>query len=79
MDGTRKNTIKVATELQEMASEKTDNAPFIALINKSDLKDQWEIEENDIKALKDKGWKCVETSAKDEDGLFKCFFGNIPL
>ncbi len=66
LDGTRKNTIKVGTKLQEMAAEKTDDAPFIALINKSDIKDQWEIEENDIKALKNNGWKCIETSAKDD-------------
>jgi len=64
-DGTRAETIDVALRLHEMASEATKNAPFILLINKSDLTDVWEIQPETILRLKQKGWIVMLTSAKE--------------
>ncbi|MDP2235112.1 MAG: Rab family GTPase [Bacteroidales bacterium] len=64
-DGTRNDTINVALRLQEMASETTKDAPFILLINKCDLIDSWEVEQETLNKLEQKGWKIMLTSAKD--------------
>jgi small GTP-binding protein len=64
-DGTRSETFNVALRLHEMARETTKDAPFILLINKSDLSDSWEIEQETLNRLEQKGWKIMLTSAKD--------------
>lgn len=63
-DGTRKETIEAAIELQQMAATVTNNAPFILLINKSDLTENWEIAPEVILKLQEKGWTVMLTSAK---------------
>jgi len=65
IDGTRRNTIETALELQEMAAKVSEGAPFIVLINKADLKEEWEVTETDIQSLKEKGMTVITTSAKD--------------
>lgn len=73
VDPTRKNTLSVAKELQKLASTVTKDSPFIVLFNKSDLKDLWEIEENEISNLKDNNWMVIETSAKTGEGVEEAF------
>ena len=73
IDGSRKNTVEVAEKLNKMAAQVTKNAPFVVLINKSDLKDNWEIDQVDIDKLKDNGWEIIETSAKDGIGVEEAF------
>jgi len=62
-DGTRRATLDKAIELQQRAENEIGNVPFILLINKSDLKDEWEIQDSEIAALAAKGWAVLETSA----------------
>ncbi len=64
MDGTRRNTIETGLELQKMARKVSNNAPFLVLINKADLKEKWEITEADIKEMENAGMTVIETSAK---------------
>ena len=64
MDGTRRNTIEKGLELQKMAEKVSGGAPFIILINKADLADEWEITGEDIKTMEDSGMKVIKTSAK---------------
>jgi small GTP-binding protein len=73
LDGTRKKTLEIALELHEVASKATSNAPFVVLINKSDLKDNWEINDSDINELKTKGWIVLETSAKENHSVEEAF------
>jgi small GTP-binding protein len=63
-DGTRRATLDKAVELQQRAENEIGRAPFILLINKSDLKSEWEIQDWEIAALTQKGWVVFETSAK---------------
>ncbi|HQQ13187.1 MAG TPA: Rab family GTPase [Bacteroidales bacterium] len=63
-DGTRSETIDVAMQLQEMAAATTNNAPFLLIINKSDLSETWEIAPETILRLQQKGWIVLLTSAK---------------
>ncbi len=62
-DGTRRATLDKAIELQQRSENEIGNVPFILLINKSDLKDEWEIQDSEIAALTTKGWVVLETSA----------------
>jgi small GTP-binding protein len=73
LDGTRKKTLEIALELHEVASKATNNVPFVVLINKSDLKDNWEINDSDINELKTKGWIILETSAKENHSVEEAF------
>lgn len=73
MDGTRKNTMNVGLELLAMAQKVAGNVPFIILINKSDLKSDWEITDSDINDLTNKGYSVILTSAKDNIEVEKAF------
>ncbi len=64
IDGTRRDTIKMAESLQGLAQKTIKDKPFILLINKADLEEEWEITSADIRALEDKGWIVMKTSAK---------------
>ena len=63
-DGTRRATLDKAIELQQRAENEIGDAPFILLINKADLKSEWEIQDSEITALIERGWIVLETSAK---------------
>lgn len=63
-DGTRRTTLDTAIEVQRLAEETLGRVPFILVVNKADLRSQWEI---DAAALDDRrraGWHVLETSAK---------------
>lgn len=63
-DGLRKATLEKAIELQQRTENEIGKLPFILLINKLDVMEQWEIKESDIESLSADGWQVVATSAK---------------
>jgi len=63
-DGTRQDTLYKALALQSRAQEILGTVPFLILINKADLANQWSITEREMTALREKGWEVVITSAK---------------
>ena len=64
VDGTRKSTLQTAFELQKRVENSIGKLPFILVLNKWDLQDEWEIDSESIQAIKNKGWTAIETSAK---------------
>lgn len=64
VDGTRGATLVTALNLRGIVENTMGNLPFILVINKSDLKDQWEIDPLIIAELKDQGVIVIEASAK---------------
>lgn len=72
-DGTRKETLYRALEIQARAEETLGLVPYIFLINKSDLLDDWEIEERELEALVEKGWHIIRSSAKSGVGVEEAF------
>ena len=72
-DGVRRATLDKAIELQQRAENEIGNVPFILLINKSDLKSEWEIQDSEIAALTAKGWVVFETSAKTSANVEEVF------
>ncbi|CAN2039041.1 GTP-binding protein [Candidatus Magnetomoraceae bacterium gMMP-15] len=64
VDGTRKNTLDTALMLRERAEKAIGRVPFMIVFNKSDLKDEWEIDDETINAMSEKGFLVIQTSAK---------------
>jgi small GTP-binding protein len=73
VDGTRRETLDKAMVLRQRTEESVGKIPFIIVINKSDLKDEWEIDEAAIKQLVDSGLKVFESSAKSGLGVEEAF------
>lgn len=65
VDGLRRQTLETGLELHEMAQKVLGEVPFLVLINKSDLIDEWEITDEDCKELAKKGIPFLFTSAKE--------------
>lgn len=64
-DGTRGETLAQCLELAEKARATIGDVPSLLLVNKADLKEQWEIPVAVLDGLRGKGWRILETSAKD--------------
>ena len=73
VDGTRRNTLDAAISLHHKTQASIGTVPFVVLINKADLKAEWEVEEADIADLQARGWTVLETSAKAGTGVEKAF------
>lgn len=63
VDGTRAATLAVALTLRERAEAEFGAMPFVLLLNKSDLTDQWTISNSEINELRQLGWQIYLTSA----------------
>ena len=72
-DGTRQETLYRALAIQTRAEETVGVVPFLLLMNKADLSEQWAISERESMALKDKGWEVITTSAKTGVGVEEAF------
>jgi len=64
IDGTRRNTLDVALDLQRRVADAAGLVPFVCALNKTDLRDCWELQQADLDGLQASGWRVVETSAK---------------
>ncbi|RCJ19582.1 GTP-binding protein [Nostoc minutum NIES-26] len=73
VDGTRNNTLEKAFELQRRVEDTLGQVPFILVLNKWDMTDEWEIETAEIDAVIQKGWTVIKTSAKNGLGVEEVF------
>ncbi len=73
VDGTRRTSLDTALEVQKKARETLGEVPFLLLVNKGDLKDQWTGLDSDIRALEQKGWRVITTSARDGTSVKDAF------
>jgi small GTP-binding protein len=73
VDGTRQNTLDTAFLIQRRVEREVGEIPFVAVMNKCDLEDEWEIGETAINDLDARGWKTVRTSAKSGEGVEEVF------
>ncbi|EKE97859.1 MULTISPECIES: Rab family GTPase [unclassified Tolypothrix] len=73
VDGTRRNTLEKAFDLQTRVEETIGKVPFIMILNKWDLTDEWEIDPVEIDAVQLKGWTVIKTSAKNGLGVAEVF------
>lgn len=73
MDGTRKATLETAITLQQTAEKAVGPVPFVSIINKADVRSQWEIDERAIEQLRGRGWTLLFGSAKLGQGVEELF------
>ena len=73
VDGTRKHTLEKAVCLQKRIEVAIGKVPFILLLNKYDLTEDWEIEETMLEELVEKKWLLSTSSAKTGLGVEKAF------
>jgi small GTP-binding protein len=72
-DGTRRATLEAAVKMQQRVRDTIGDVPFVFMLNKSDLADEWEIAERSIEALSKRGWTWLKASAKTGAGVEEAF------
>src|SRR5271154_4508549 len=55
-DGTRPTSLEMALSLRERVEKDYGALPFVLLLNKNDMKEQWAIADGQIEDLRQKGW-----------------------
>ena len=73
VDGTRKHTLEKAICLQKRVEVAVGKVPFILVLNKYDLTEDWEIEEAMLEELIEKQWIIIKGSAKNGLGVEQAF------
>ena len=72
-DGTRADTLETAIGLNQKVIEEVGNVPVILLVNKSDVKDSWTIDQVELQRMKESGWRIIETSAMDGSNVNQAY------
>ena len=73
VDVTRGETLEVAKSIQARVTAEIGSVPFLFLLNKTDLKEDWDIPEQSLEDLKDAGYVVLRTSAKTGEGVEEAF------
>ncbi|MDR0361220.1 MAG: GTP-binding protein [Planctomycetota bacterium] len=74
-DGTRKETLETAMTLRQAAFGVAGDVPSYLLVNKADMRDQWEIPDDMLDSLAAQGVAVLCTSAKTGAGVEEAFAG----
>ena len=72
-DGTRKATIDKAFDLERRVKEEVGVIPFVFVLNKCDLSQDWEVDSALEAQITDKGWGILRSSAKTGEGVEEAF------
>jgi small GTP-binding protein len=72
-DGTRRATVEKAMTLEQKIREEVGPIPFIFVINKSDLAQDWEVDPGMEARLAAMNWSILHSSAKTGDGVEESF------
>ena len=72
-DGTRPATLDTARSLQKRVEAAIGYVPFVLMLNKSDLTAGWEVDEETLTNLREKGWDIIITSARSGLGVEEAF------
>jgi len=72
-DGTRRATVEKAVTLQKRAREEIGTIPFVFVINKCDLVEQWDLDPELEARLSAENWTILRSSAKTGEGVDEAF------
>ena len=73
VDGTREETLFAALNLKEKATALVGEIPYVLLINKYDINEEWEITPEIVSRLQEKYHNVFLTSAKSGDNVELAF------
>ena len=72
-DGTRPSTLEVALSLRQRVEVEFGPLPFVLLLNKNDLREEWAIRDEEVEGLRRDGWWVRSTSARTGEGVDDAF------
>jgi small GTP-binding protein len=72
-DGTRPSTLDVALSLRDRVEGEHGRLPFVLLLNKNDLQEQWAIGSAEMDDLRQAGWSVRSSSARTGEGVEDAF------
>jgi small GTP-binding protein len=72
-DGTRRNTLEKAFQLEQRVREEVGDVPFIFVINKEDLIQDWELDPAMESQLTARNWTILRCSAKTGENVDEAF------
>lgn len=72
-DGTRAETLDIAVQLKQKIDDEVGPIPFILIINKNDLRQNWAIDKERLQKLEVENWDIIETSAKQNKHVDQAF------
>jgi len=72
-DGTRAATLETARALQKTAVGVVGEVPFVLVLNKADLAEDWRVDDRALWKLAEQGWTVIRTSAKTGEGVEDAF------
>ena len=73
VDGTRRYTLDQAFLLQQRIEDTIGRLPFVLILNKTDLTEEWEIDDAAMEELSQKNWTVIKGSAKTGLGVEESF------
>jgi small GTP-binding protein len=73
VDGTRAETAERACDLVAQISEELGPMPFVVALNKADLADQWELDDEALAGLQALSAPVFKSSAKTGEGVEEAF------
>jgi small GTP-binding protein len=73
VDGTRRATLDQVLILHESIMATIGNVPFVLVLNKADLVDAWELDQEAMAAVTARNWTVITTSAKTGQGVEEAF------
>jgi small GTP-binding protein len=74
-DGTRRATIDAAVALEERARREIGPVPFVLVMNKCDLIEDWEFDPELEARFAARSWTILRSSAKTGEGVEEAFSG----
>jgi len=72
-DQTRPETLNVVRSLKQRVDREIGELPFMLLMNKADLVDEWAISDSEMEEIETAGWRVLKTSAKTGVGVENAF------
>lgn len=72
-DGTRKVTLESVIPIQQEVEAAVGKVPFILILNKADLEDEWEVDQDATDGIFRRGWTVIRGSAKTGQGVEEAF------
>jgi small GTP-binding protein len=72
-DGTRPSTLEVAMSLRRRVETDFGPLPFVLLLNKNDLREEWAVRDEEVQDLQQSGWWARSTSARTGEGVDDAF------
>ncbi len=72
-DGTRPDTLETVRRIHTRMVTELGPLPFVLMLNKCDLQDEWRIDADALEALQDEGWAVQRCSARTGEGVEEGF------